>query len=278
MTVVYIDLLFLLNLTANYVLLLAAGRMAGAVLARWRIGLGAALGALYSALIFLPGLGWLAAWPCRAASGVLMVLAAYGGERQLLRVTVLFFGAAAGLAGAVLALELLGGTPLTLERGVYYSKVDLRLLLVLFAGCYFVLSLFFRRVGSRGGGELVQVELTLEGGGASLTALVDTGLSLRDPATNRPVVVAFCGALAGVLPAWADAARPIESVERCHAAGSRSARLLPYRAVGVECGMLLAVRSRQVRLNGKPQGGLLVALSPTPVDDGGMYQALIGGN
>ena len=122
------------------------------------------------------------------------------------------------------------------------------------------------------------MELTLEGGGASLTALVDTGLSLRDPATNRPVVVAFCGALAGVLPAWADAARPIESVERCHAAGSRAARLLPYRAVGVECGMLLAVRSRQVRLNGKPQGGLLVALSPTPVDDGGMYQALIGGN
>lgn len=29
MTVVYIDLLFLLNLIANYLLLLAAGRMAG---------------------------------------------------------------------------------------------------------------------------------------------------------------------------------------------------------------------------------------------------------
>ena len=152
MTVVYIDLLFLLNLTANYLLLLAAGRMAGAVLARWRIGLGAALGALYAALIFLPGLGWLAAWPCRVASGVLMALTAYGGERQLLRVTVLFFGAAAGLAGAVLALELLGGTPLTLERGVYYSKVDLRLLLVLFTGCYFVLSLFFRRVATGAAG------------------------------------------------------------------------------------------------------------------------------
>ena len=39
MTVVYIDLLFLLNLIANYLLLLAAGRIAGAVLLRWRIGL-----------------------------------------------------------------------------------------------------------------------------------------------------------------------------------------------------------------------------------------------
>lgn len=277
MTVVYIDLLFVLNLTANYLLLLAAGRMAGAALARRRLALGAALGALYAVLIFVPGLGWLAVWPCRAASGVLMVLAAYGGERQLLRLTVLFFGASAGLAGAVLALELLGSGPLTLEHGVFYSRLDLRLLLLSFAVCYFVLSLFFRRVGSRGGGELVRLELTLDGGGAAVTALVDTGNSLRDPATNRPVVVAYSGALAGVLPPWADAAQPIASVERCHAQGSRAARLLPYRAVGVECGMLLALRAREVRLDGRPQGRLLVALSPTPVDDGGTYQALIGG-
>ena len=78
MTVVYIDLLFLLNLIANYLLLLAAGRMAGAVLIRWRIGLGAAAGALYAALIFLPGLDWLAAWPCKLAAGVLLALVAYG--------------------------------------------------------------------------------------------------------------------------------------------------------------------------------------------------------
>ena len=115
MTVVYIDLLFLLNLTANYLLLLAAGRMAGAGLYRWRIGLGAAAGALYAALIFFPGLAWLAHWPCKLVSGVLMVLIAYGGEVRLLRVTVLFFGASAALAGAVLGLELLGNVSLTLE-------------------------------------------------------------------------------------------------------------------------------------------------------------------
>ena len=130
MTVVYIDLLFLLNLIANYLLLLAAGRMAGAVLARWRIGLGAGLGALYAALLFLPGLGWLAQWPCKLAAGILMALAAYGGERRLLRVTVVFFGASAALAGAVLGLELLGSASLTLENGVFYTPIDVRLLLL----------------------------------------------------------------------------------------------------------------------------------------------------
>ena len=277
MTVVYIDLLFLLNLIANYLLLLAAGRMAGAALYRWRIALGAAAGALYAALIFLPGLGWLALWPCKITSGAAMALIAYGGERSLLRVTVLFFGASAALAGAVLGLELLGNVPLTLEHGVFYSRMDLRLLLVVFVACYFVLSLFFRRVGRHGGRELVRLEVTLDGGRRALTALVDTGHTLADPGDNRPVVVADAGALAGLLPDWADPADPVRSVERCHAAGSRQARLVPYRAVGVECGLLLALRSQGVAADGRPLGRLLVALSPTPVDDGGGYQALIGG-
>lgn len=276
MTVVYIDLLFLLNLIANYLLLLAAGRIAGAALLRWRIGLGAGVGALYAAMVFLPGLEWLALWPCKLACGVVIVLIAYGGERHLLRVAVVFFGASAALAGAVLGFELLGSVSLTLEHGVFYSRLDIRLLLLLFVACYFVLSLFFHRTGHKDR-ELVRLEVELEAGAASLTALVDTGHSLIDSATNRPVVVAEARALADLLPDWADASAPIQSVERCHAAGSRQARLVPYRAVGVECGMLLALRTQGVTVNGKPLGRLLLALSPTIVDDGSGYQALLGG-
>lgn len=277
MTVVYIDLLFLLNLIANYLLLLAAGRMAGAALARLRIGLGAAAGALYAALVFFPGLEWLALWPCKLATGVLMALIAYGGERYLLRVAVLFFGASAALAGAVLGLELLGGAPLTLENGVLYSLIDLRLLLLLCAACYFVLSLFFRRTGGRTARDRARLDIALGGGSVTLTALVDTGHSLVDPVDNRPIVVVDARALAGLLPAWADPADPVGSVERCHAAGSRQARLVPYRAVGVTCGTLLALRAWDVTADGKPLGRLLVALSPTLLDGGDGYQALLGG-
>lgn len=127
MTVVYIDLLFLLNLTANYLLLLGAGRVAGAMLRRWRIALGAGLGGLYALMAFLPHMEWLALWPCKLAFGILMTLIAYGGERGLLRIIVMFFGASAGLAGLVLAAELLGGTSLSLQNGVLYSHFDLQI-------------------------------------------------------------------------------------------------------------------------------------------------------
>ena len=78
MTVVYIDLLFLLNLVANYLLLLAGGRLAGTILRRGWMALGAAVGALYACVLFLPGCQWLSAWPCRIAVGVDRSTAAAG--------------------------------------------------------------------------------------------------------------------------------------------------------------------------------------------------------
>lgn len=50
----------------------------------------------------------------------------------------------------------------------------------------------------------------------------------------------------------------------------------PYRAVGVDRGLLLALKVDSLNLGGKERGPLLVALSPTPVSDGGGYRALIG--
>ena len=43
-----------------------------------------------------------------------------------------------------------------------------------------------------------------------------------------------------------------------------------------ERGLLLAVKADALDLNGEGRGPVLVALSPTPVSDGGGYQALIG--
>ena len=73
MTVIYVDTLFLLNALVDYLLLLASARLAGEPLSRPRFLLGAALGGLYAAGIFLPGLGFLARPPCRLAAAAVMV-------------------------------------------------------------------------------------------------------------------------------------------------------------------------------------------------------------
>ena len=88
---VYLDELFLLNFVVDYLLLLSAGRLAGEVLCRSRLALGALLGAAYAAAVFLPGGGFLLYPLCKLCSAVLMVLLGYGGSRRLLRVSLTFF-------------------------------------------------------------------------------------------------------------------------------------------------------------------------------------------
>ena len=128
--------------------------------------------------------------------------------------------------------------------------------------------------------ELVPAVLTLDGRRVALTALVDTGNTLTDPATGRPVMVAEGEKLSPLLPEplGPEALRdPVGSLERLSRAGEgQRFRLLPYQAVGVECGMLLALRLDGARVGTEDYGKLLLALSPTRLTDGGGYHALIG--
>lgn len=282
MTVVYIDALFLLNLIVNYLLLLAAAKLAGEPLRRLRLAAGAALGGLYAAAIFFPGMGFLTHPLCKLGAAVLMLLTGVGGSRRLLRVTLVFFGLSCAFGGGIFAIGLLGGRGLTLRNGVLYSVMDLRILLLSAAVCYAVLTLVFRRTARHGRREVLPAVLILEGRRVAVNALVDTGNTLTDPVTGRPVMVAEGSRLSPLLPgervldekALRD---PVGTLERLSRGGrGRRFRLLPYQAVGVECGMLLALRLDDARVGAEDYGGILVALSPNPVSDGGGYSALIG--
>lgn len=282
MTVIYVDTLFLLNALVDYLLLLCAARLAGEPLKRLRFALGAVLGGGYAVAIFLPGLGFLERPACRLAAAVLMVLAAFWGSRRLGRQVLIFFALSCAFAGGVLAISMLGGRGLSLNRGVIYSGMDLKIVLLSAAGCYAALSLLLQNAVRHTSftGELKAVRLELGERTVELTALTDTGNTLTDPVTGQGVMVAEGERL---LPLFAVSQRPsvqelrdpAGALERLTGAGGHF-RLLPYRAVGVDRGLLLAVRVDRAVVDGEDRGAMVVALSPTPVSDGGGYGALLG--
>ncbi len=269
--VVYIDEVFLLNALVDYLLLLSAAKLAGEPLHRLRMALGALLGGLYAAFVFLPGWGFLEAPLCKLASAVGMTLFAFGGSRRLLRVSLVFLGVSAAFGGGVLALQLLAGAP---------AVLDLKTVLLSAAVCYVLLTLVFQRSARHVGRELAPAHLELEGRKCVLTVLVDTGNTLTDPATGRAVLVAEGEKLGGLFPPGqcpgpeelTDPVKALENREK----DDRRWRLLPYQAVGVTHGLLLAVRVDRALIGGEDYGSILVALSPTPVSDGGGYSGLIG--
>lgn len=268
---VYIDEVFLLNFIIDYLLLLAAARLAGEPFRRFRLGLGALLGGVYASAVFLPGWGFLAHPLCKLALPVGMTLLAFGSSRRLVRVSLVFFGVSAAFGGGVLALQLFLGAP---------AVLDLKTTLLAAAGCYLFLTLIFRRSAQHGGGELCPARLELGGRTCRLTALVDTGNTLTDPATGKAVMVAEGEKLRelfspGECPTPAELRDPAAALEKRKGKG-QPWRLLPYRAVGVSWALLLAVKVDRAQIGKEDYGPILVALSPTPVSDGGGYSALIG--
>lgn len=271
MTVIYLDAYLAVSLAGNYVLLVCAGRLDGDRVSHRRCLAAAALGAALGAVSLLPWGAPLAHPAGQAAVAAGMVLLAYGSSDRLLRTGGLFLVLSCAWGGGLLLLGRGPAGPLGL-RGVLAAAV------LGYGGLSLGLRGQFRH--TRTGGDLVPLRLTCGGRQVTLLALRDTGNSLTDPLTGGPVIVAEGRALAPLLPGVEldRLDRPLEQFGLARDQAPELAfQLLPYRAVGVDHGLLLALRLEEAVWGKTRAPRCLAALSPTPVSAGGGYQALVGG-
>ena len=160
MDVIYLDRLFGLNLLLDYCLVLASARVCGVVLHRRRYLLAALTGALYAAVMVLPGCGWLGSGAMKLALGAAMALIAFGGEAHWARCAVVFFAVSAAFGGAVYAASMLAGV--SPGSGALVT-VSGRVLVLSFAVCYAAVSTVFRRRAKTAAREVRTVTVTLAG-------------------------------------------------------------------------------------------------------------------
>lgn len=281
MQVVYVDSLFFINLIINYILLLVTAKICAAVAPRLRLLGGAALGAFYSVAVVLPFGAFLPHPIIKVAVGILMVLAAFGGLQRVLRLTLVFFAASVAFGGAVMAASLLSGNGF--GSGVL-TTVSLKVLVIVFAVCYIVLTVVFKRAGRHRAGGIVSLKLRQGDRELSMRALCDTGNALTDPMTGKPVIVAGVNDLKPLFPhailktvtalRLKGAVKILEELSESEK--NIRFQLIPYSAVGVAGDMLLAFKPDEIIVDGKNKTGMLLALSPNSVSESGTYSALLG--
>ena len=283
MPVIYIDCVFLLNLAIDYLLLLCTARLAGAPLQRLRLALCSALGALYSVLVFLPWGSRLADMPIKIAVGILMACLAFRPVARCWRLVALFFLLSGALAGLLLALGLALGHPGVLFSRLYYAKISWPILLISASVMMVLIHLIFRQGARHGGGELMTVIISIHHKERRITALLDTGNTLREPVSGRPVLVSDRSALCDLWPPdiasiIKSSESPEEKMVRLYDMNAGDGfSLLPFRSVGSPSGLLLAARSDYIKVGEKRYPRALVALAEGPLSDGGGYSALWGG-
>ena len=277
---VYVDLLFGLNTMINYLLLRGSAALGGCPAKLGRLLAGACLGGLYAVAAVLPGLEGLQGLVCQGLCAALMLLLAFGWKRSTVKQGLFFFALSFALSGVVLlAVQVVEPDCMFLGGRAYYA-VSTPALLLLAAVSYGVAALALAGCGVHTGGEIVPLSVCLGGRTARLRALRDTGNTLRDPITGQTVLVAGGQVLAELLPDCGVSREQLHNPaallpELADRYTALRFRLIPYRAVGTEAGLLLAVRCQVQKKRGQEE--MLVAFSPTEVSVDGRFEALWGG-
>lgn len=255
-TVVYIDVLLVVNAVVNYFLLLMTAFFAKERKRRGRIALAAFGGGLFSFAILLPPQPFAVSLLIRAAGAGAMAAVAFGVRpaRRWGRCTAYLFVAGAVLAGGLYALaEARPGALYVRNQSIYFDLSPLTLIAATL-GVYLLLcavELLFRR--PRDVPDKCDALVTTSCGSARVLLLPDTGDRLRDAVTGRSVVVLRRGLAPQLLDAVSLAALyAFEAGERSAEAFAalRSFSLIPFSTVAGG-GLLLGFPAQSVTVTSR---------------------------
>ena len=192
-TVVYADILFIVNAYITDLLLLLCDCLCREKSKRGRRAVSSLLGGLYAFIIFVPALPRSLLVLSRLPAAAVLLLAAYGlvGRGRFVRLYLGFFlinFVFAGLMGAL--WHTLHPKRMLYYGTVVYFGMDARMLILLTTVCYGLLWAADRLMTTRRARESIY-ELRVTFGGKNITcrAFLDTGNALREPFSGDPVVL-----------------------------------------------------------------------------------------
>lgn len=222
---IYLDVLLLSNLWADYALLRTAAALTHTPVRAGRMLLAAVLGAAESLCVLLPPLPLAVCVAGRILLALLLCAVCCGRKnlRAAPRLCGAFLGLSAVFCGAVYALAALK-TPVGWYTQNTFIYADISLLtLLLGTAAAAALTTWRARRAAETLHRSCRLHLRLNGKDFLLPALADTGSTLRDAFSGKPVIVCGTDALRPWLGGFPDAAAA--------AASAKGFRMLPVQTV-----------------------------------------------
>lgn len=203
-TVVYADVLIFINIILNYLLLRIAAKITSSECRALRLLAASVLGGAYSLIIFVDGIPEWIMVIINLAFSFLMVLTAFEicSVKGFLKKSAAFFLSHTAFAGVMLLLcTFVFGDSAIYKNDAVYFDLDVLTLTVSALICYAVLSAVSRLTKSKSPDECVyEIEISAFGKRTEVKALFDTGNSLTDSFSGRPVVICEIVSVDNILP------------------------------------------------------------------------------
>ena len=293
--VVYVDVVLTVNFVMDFFILWAAGKLANLKYTFPRLVWGAAFGALYSLVLFLPEYSFLTTLAGKVACSLVMALLAYAplAKAAFIRAVGCLYIVSFAMGGAVIAsiyltnpasgsISVFNGTALlTGDFDYLWLSVGLGVAILLgYSGMVYLRKNWFQQ-------SLVkEIVVGLMGRQIRLSALLDTGNQLVEPLSQLPVVVVEAGAMRNYLPAnlftaviSSDDIILSKLTAQLDPEWSARLRMIPFNSVGRTHGLMLGVRPDYIEVR-KKNGNMrlnsaVIGLVNRVLSKEGKYEALL---
>ncbi|MUG72606.1 sigma-E processing peptidase SpoIIGA [Paenibacillus validus] len=291
--VVYIDIIFLINVLIDGTLIWMTGWSRKLRLRPWRLVLSAVIGGSYAVFLFFPSLGFMYTFIAKMAFSFAMMLTAFGfgGMVHFLRnlgtFYVINFVAAGCVVGCMYVLQsshdILNGV--MFGRGLTGTLPPLIIAIPLAMWIYKRVVLALKQKQEIAS-FMAKVDVYIDAIASSCTGLIDTGNQLYDPLTKTPVMVMEASQWGEWIPeTWMAKIRRAEVDQIVGAIGTEPfiwqdrLRLVPYRGVNRSTQFMLALKPDKVVIT--TESGqietikVLIGLDGGRLSSDNAYQAII---
>lgn len=253
--VIYIDVLLCVNLLINYVILILEAKLLNLRIKRKRLILSALTGSFYSIFIFFDQINLLLSLFIKLLMSITIILIAYGfiNTRSFVKSIVTFYFINFIFGGIIFCIwYFISPKGIFIKNGIVYFDISPTFLILSTVVIYFSIKIYQYFLGESDLHDSVcDLEILNKGRIVKLFAKVDTGNSLKEPFSNKPVIVAEYESLKDILPP--EVKNYIQdNVEDWTAKGKKTSllRVIPYSTVSGE-GLLPAFIPEKVTIKYK---------------------------
>ncbi|MCR8634957.1 sigma-E processing peptidase SpoIIGA [Paenibacillus radicis (ex Xue et al. 2023)] len=300
--IVYLDIIFLVNVLIDAALLWTTARSRKLVFRWWRLACSACIGGGYVVFMFFPPLSFLFTFGVKFVLSLLMLLTAFGfgGMRYFLSNVGAFYMVNFAAAGTILGVHYFWMSSSDVMNGILFTQSggpehELQIgLLFLFIVLLFAVWLY-RHVHQAAKRKddlasfFARVDVYIDGFTSSCIGLIDTGNQLYDPLTKTPVMVMELSHWGEKIPnSWKQRIERAEVDQILLAIGTEEfewqdrLRLVPYRGVNRSTQFMLAIKPDRViiTMGDKQYEALkvLIGLDSGKLSSDNAYQAIIHPN
>ena len=289
---IYIDVVLIENIIMNSIILITTAIIIKVKVNYIRIFIASTLGAIYSIVSYMNALEVYSSFVLKIVLSILIVYISYNPSnvKKLIKQIIIFYLTSFAFGGAAFALiYIVRPQEILMKNGLFLGTYPLKTIMLAAIISFVIIVTAFKIVKSKITKKDMYCEIVakINGTNVKVKAMIDTGNLLKDPLTQKPVLVIEKNSLYDALPKQilnnlenilgGDLEKIPENLQKEYLP---KLKFIPFSSLGKQNGMLIGVKSEKVKIeyedNEIDKENVVVGIYNKSLTRRGEYKALIG--